>query len=453
MNIITIDCGASFLKGAKFKNGEIISRSEAQAPSVHGSESILDPKQVTALCALVKKMLLELAGEDSEICLALSNEMHGFVLARKNGTPYTDYISWQKEYGTLPVSGRTALQVLGDEAWKEDVIRTGMPLRAGLPSCNLCWMQRAGYMPEREGEQLCFYTLGDYILRVLSGKEPVCHVTNAAATGLYDLCNNRWSSRLIQAVGGAGILFPHVSTESISFNLETIRITAYPALGDQQAALLGAGIHNLTDLSFNLGTGAQVSKLVKEPSFGQGYQIRPYFDGLYLKTIPHLPSGRALNVYFRFVKDILEHFDVREPDERIWDILLHVAENGDGNSLTCGLSFFENPVEACTEGYLSNIGEYDLILDNLVASVFRKMSENFVWAADIVAPDRNEVKRIVFSGGVARKIDLIRRLILQKYQASTDVSVARDETLKGLYWYGQKSMKGSCFDESSNRKN
>jgi len=436
MNIIAIDCGASFLKGAKFKDGRMVNRAEAHSPPVHGTESILRPKQMTALCRLVKTMLLDLAGEDREVCLSLSTEMHGFLLAREDGTPYTDYISWQKEYGTIPVSGRTALQVLREEAREEDILHTGMPLRAGLPSCNLCWLQRAGYL--REGGQLHFYTLGDSILRMLSGKEPVCHVTNAAATGLYDLYNHEWNRRLIPLAGGGAIQFPRVSTESVSFLLEGVRVTACPAIGDQQAALLGAGVRSLTDLSFNLGTGAQVSKLENELAFGSGYQIRPYFDGIYLKTVPHLPSGRALNVYFRFMKDTLGHFGLQEPDEVIWNTFLQAAEAGDGNRMTCGLSFFENPVEALTEGYISNIGEYDLTFNNLAASILRKMSENFVWAAGVVAPEQKDVKRIVFSGGVARRIPLIRRLILRAYQAGTEVSVAEDETLEGLCRYGQK---------------
>jgi len=441
MNIITIDCGASFLKGAKFKNGEIIGRSEEQAPTVHGTESILIPKQITALCALVKSMVLELAGEDHEVCLCLSNEMHGFLLVREDGTPYTDYISWQKEYGTIPVSDRTALQVLGDEVLQDDIAHTGMPLRAGLPSCNLCYLQRAGYLQAEKGK-IYFYTLGDYILQMLSGNNPFCHVTNAAATGLYDLQNNTWNPRLIQAVGGNTIVFPHVSTEGISFVLEGIHIIAYPALGDQQAALLGAGMHSMTDLSFNLGTGAQVSKLEREPEFDKGYQVRPFFNGLYLKTIPHLPSGRALNVYFRFIQDTLEHFGVQERKEVIWDHMLQAAEHGDGKSIKCGLSFFENPVETHTQGYLTDIGEYDLTFNNLMASIFWRMGENFAWAANVVAPDRKKVKRIIFSGGIARKISLIRRLILQAYQTEASVFVAQDETLKGICQYGQERLKG-----------
>lgn len=438
MNIITIDCGASFLKGAKFQAGRMLRRAEAQSPPVHSEGSILHPKQITALCMLVRKMLLDLAGEDREVCLSLSTEMHGFLLAGEDGTACTDYISWQKEYGSIPVAGRTALQVFRDEAREEDVIHTGMPLRAGLPSCNLCWLQRAGYLQGKG--PLRFYTLGDYILRMLSGKEPACHVTNAAATGLYDLYHNVWNGRLIQMVGGDAIQFPRVSTESISFVLEGVRVTACPAIGDQQAALLGAGVCSLTDLSFNLGTGAQVSKLEDGLIFGLDYQTRPYFDGLYLKTIPHLPSGRALNVYVRFMKDMLERFGLQEADEVIWNTFLQAAEAGDGQRITCGLSFFENPVEAHVGGYLSNIGEYDLTLDHLAASVFRKMSENFTWAASMVAPDRENVKRIVFSGGVARKMPLIRRLILCAYQADADVLVAENETLEGLCRYAQKHI-------------
>ena len=54
MNTITIDCGASFLKGARIQNGKIEKRMQLRAPRVQGEEDIRNPVQVRALVPLVR---------------------------------------------------------------------------------------------------------------------------------------------------------------------------------------------------------------------------------------------------------------------------------------------------------------------------------------------------------------------------------------------------------------
>lgn len=87
MKTITIDCGASFLKGALIQNRKIEKRMQLKSPKVHGDEDIKDPVQVQALVPLVLQMVQELAGTETEVRLCISNEMHGFLLAYEDGKP------------------------------------------------------------------------------------------------------------------------------------------------------------------------------------------------------------------------------------------------------------------------------------------------------------------------------------------------------------------------------
>lgn len=435
MSIITIDCGASFIKGALFEDGVIIKQIQKHSPVVHGKEEITKTVQIEALVPLVHDMVLELAEEREEVVLCISNEMHGFLLAYEDGMPYTDYISWQKEYGILGEPEKTPLAILKDINLADEILYTGMPLRAGLPSCNLLYLYQNGYLVK---PRLFFYTLGDYILKKLSGQEPICHPTNAAATGLFDLRSNNWNHKLLQVVGAQDIIFPVIGSEAISFEIEKIKVTAYPALGDQQAALFGAGLTEDNTISFNLGTGAQVSRIVYKPECSKHYQIRPYFDDMYLQTIPHLPSGRALNVYIRFIKGILKAFDRQVSEDEIWEVLLREEKKVTYSSLECDMSFFENPITNTTVGKIENIGEYSLKIGELMYSVFRQMASNFIWAANQIEPDSLLIENIVFSGGVARKIERIRNYIIEHYRKDVKVHVAFDETLMGLYKYGMR---------------
>ena len=221
----------------------------------------------------------------------------------------------------------------------------------------------------------------------------------------------------------------------ISFEFEGKCINAFPAIGDQQAALLGAGFSRDKDISFNLGTGAQVSVLTDVLELSNDYQIRPYFNNMYLKTIPHIPSGRALNVFFRFIKSILNTFDKDIDDELIWNVILESAWNAKSDSgLDIDLSFFENAVTDHLIGAITNISEYSLTMDNFWASVFNKAASNCIEVANRIIRDKLLYDRLVFSGGIARKNNFIRDKIIE-YYPNADYIVAENETLYGLYKY------------------
>lgn len=436
MSTIAIDCGASFIKGALFRNHRIIKSAQRQSPPVHRAGNLLDPVQIKALLALVEDLLAELAelaGESFRLCI--SNEMHGFLLADESGTPCIDYISWQKEYGCEKVDGKSAMEILAAADLSEEILHTGMPLRAGLPSCNLLYLFRKGLL-RHFTEPLYFYTLGDYLIRSLSGQQPLCHPTNAAATGLYDLRRSVWNDRIIRLASGTAIRFPEVGTATMTFVYGGHRVSCLPAIGDQQAALLGAGIA-CGDISFNLGTGAQVSKLTDKLQFSTDFQTRPYFQDRYLMSVPHLPSGRALNVYFRFFKEVLQAFGVdKKTDAEIWDVLLREESRCLSSELQCDLSFFQTPLTDHRVGSIGNIGEYTMSTGTLMKAVLEQMGDNFVSVADKLEPDRTKIRRVVFSGGVARRITSLRTYILRHYAPDKACFVAHEETLVGLDRYG-----------------
>lgn len=168
--------------------------------------------------------------------------------------------------------------------------------------------------------------------------------------------------------------------------------------------------------------------------------MRPYFAGRYLKTIPHLPSGRALNVYFRFVQSIARNYKQEVEDADIWTWILHEVSIKSKNNLHCDLSFFANPITDHENGSITNIGEYDFTVGNLFRSLFRQMAGNFLWAAERLGCGKESVEKIVFSGGIARRIPLIREEILGHYRDGVSYSIGEDETLHGLVKYALQKL-------------
>lgn len=432
MNIIAVDCGGSYIKGALIRDGEIIKSSRRQASGICRETELLRPVRIEQLVALVDEMISDLAAGLLEASLCICNEMHGFLLADADGKPYTDYISWQHEFGGLQK------EILQERVCEEELLYTGMPLRTGLPSCGLLYLSRRGWTDRQKG-RLFFYTLGDYILKRLSGQEPMCHPTNAAATGLYDLRTGNWNPALIRAVSAEHISFPDIGSKEMMFEKDGISITAKPAVGDQQAALYGAGLYREDMLSINIGTGGQVSRIVHQPDVSDQYQIRPYFgENTWIKTIPHLPAGRALNVYIRFIKDILDRFGTAPEEEKIWEILMKAEEDAAPCKMQCDLSFFENAVTDHRMGAITDIEEYGLDAGSLMHTVFRQTAANFVWAAERMMSGGPAVRNVMFSGGAAEKIEKIRTYIMECLPKDLKAYMACGETLMGLYKYGME---------------
>lgn len=167
MNTIAVDCGASFIKGALISEGRICRKIKRQAPGIPKNRDLFSACWINSLLDLVRNMILELGGSEREAVLCISNEMHGFLLAYADGTPLTDYISWQEELGAVEIDGQSSLSILGSRELNREICRTGMNLRNGLPSCNLLYLHRTGAL-KKCTKQIYFYTLGDFILRTIN---------------------------------------------------------------------------------------------------------------------------------------------------------------------------------------------------------------------------------------------------------------------------------------------
>jgi hypothetical protein len=114
------------------------------------------------------------------------------------------------------------------------------------------------------------------------------------------------------------------------------------------------------------------------------------------------------------------------------------VEQAKDSDIQCDLSFFSNPLTAYDHGSLSNIGEYDMNVGQLFQAIFKQMAKNFLRAADIISDNRKHISKIIFSGGVAEKNNIIREVITQHYSKDTSVDIGKDETLYGLGKYALK---------------
>lgn len=444
MTTIAVDCGASFLKMARIEDEIIIKTIMFASDSSEKDLVLLEkdhnlPDKLRFEIGAIRHGLRDLTIPGESIRFGICNEMHGFVLTDMNLNPYMDYVSWQEE---LTANKREDGTIWHDFIHKQvadkDILKTGMPFKKGLPSANLSMLIQEGSF---EYKDVRFYTLGDFLIAWLSENEKILiHPTNAAATGLYDIEASEWNHKLMADLKLDFIRFPAICNDKshIDAHLDERDVMFYPAIGDQQAALLGAGFVSEDQLSVNMGTGAQVSVLAEQTKFSEKYQVRPFFGKHVLLTIPHIPSGRAVNVFFRFVRECMRCTDDSITDEGVWKTITQEVENCRKNNdldqkLEVNLSFFTNAVSDRVTGMIDGISEHNLTIGALFDSVYRKMAMNVIGCASRF-PKMGEIKEVVFSGGIARKNEILRSEVLKGLLIDS-FQVAENETLYGINKY------------------
>lgn len=447
MNIIAIDCGASFIKGALMCPMNTVAHDHRYSIKEKYYKSALNfsgksQPLIKGILSVVTELIETLSQPGETVYLGISNEMHGFIITDKNGKERTDYISWQSELVPKGKDKDEYLKHITGIISEQDVMNTGMPLKLGLPSVNLYYLFAEKILTHSTNEtnRYCFYTLGDYLIRVISGKQPYIHPTNAAATGLYDIHDQSWNGNMLKNLRvDETMCFPEISdTKTITCEFLNRNLIIYPAIGDQQAALYGAGLFDESTLSLNIGTGAQASIVTTStrfPLMKTTHQIRPYLKyGAYLNTIPHIPSGRALNVFFKFVKEIIVRFNNETDDDVIWEYIMEQSLNNKSENLEIDMSFFSNAISDKRTGYISNIKENNLTIGNLFLSAYKTIAKNTYIAAERLT-DLSKIKKIVFTGGVVNKNPFLQKLILDEFAFIHDYHVETEETFKGILNY------------------
>jgi hypothetical protein len=295
----------------------------------------------------------------------------------------------------------------------------------------LFWLAERGELPASPASPL---SLADFVLMRLCDGPPATERT--MALGTLNLATRDWHRGVFEKLGLARLRWP-VLVEAASpvgqFEYGGRRIPCYPALGDQQCALAGALLQE-GELSLNISTGSQVSRIL--PTWRPGdYQTRPYFDGRLLDTITHLPAGRSLNVLVDLLTELASAQGQALADP--WPYIARVAAEAADTDLTVDLAFFAGPLGE--RGMIGNITVDNLTIGTLFRSALRSMAANYETCAARLFPVR-DWQRIVLSGGLPQRVDVLRAFIGERLPGPQRMSAAAEETLTGLLVVGLVAM-------------
>ncbi len=257
-------------------------------------ERLQDPGAIREKAEALVRELLEQAPDVQAI--GVTGQMHGILYLDRQSRPVSPLFTWQDGRGDLPfapgVSWADRLSAL-----------TGYPLSTGYGLVTHFYNLRHGLVPETAA-RLC--TIGDYIAMSLAGQSlPRMEPTNAASLGLLDPDSLAFDPAALERGEIPGTLLPPVSREAF-LGIGALGKPVFQAIGDNQAAFLGAAGSRRDHLLVNVGTGSQICVYSPVYLMVPGLETRPFPDGGWLLVGASLCGGRSYALLEGFFRQTVE---------------------------------------------------------------------------------------------------------------------------------------------------
>ena len=452
MTAIGIDIGSTTIKGALLEPGGNLSKVIEKQPfpepviGLNTSHFEIDPLGVYRAVLKVIRQLLVHSPQANR--LYLCGQMGGAMLCDRNGCPVSRYISWRDQrFFQKDKSGKQLIESVRDMLGNETLAELGQELKSGSTSVLLHTLVKS----QNASEGMYPATIADGVAAYLCRKPPKTHPT--MAIGMLDLkfSNPVWHRGLIDSLQLNHLEWLDLAEIDKPYgiaNIDGVTLEVFPAVGDQQAALLGAGLVP-GELSLNVSTGAQVSCIVDRMTVGQ-HQTRHFFNSQLLNTITHIPAGRSLHSIVDILTELsrVQGLPIGDPWNTLVRLMNEIEFNPTDHKLEVGLSFYSSPVGE--NGYISGITLENFSIGRIMVAATRNLAENLLKCSEMLSTRRNW-SRVRLSGGLAQTLPHLTRYIGHYFGSDVLVeSASIEETLSGLaiLAYG-RDPKYSCGDSES----
>ncbi len=435
MRFAGLDLGGSFLKAAVLdtETGELGEVRRRPFPAflsgrLEGRREV-DAQEIVDAARELLEETIHLAPECGGIWV--SGQMHGVVLCDGRGRARSPFVSWQDQRSLERGSDGERFEVLKARIGPEDIAALGNELRPGVAITTLDVFQEDGMLPDG----LYPVPLSDFVLASIGEMSPVTSPTQGASLGAYNVAAGCWHTEVLRKLGLDRLCWPRICPSLEPWGevrLAGRTLPCLPTVGDQQAALLGAGIQP-GELSLNIATGSQASALCHDAEGGD-FQLRPFFDGTFLRTLTHLPAGRALNALLSLLRELAE-VAVSDP----WKRISEAVDATPQTDISADLSFFS--CSTGREGSLLHLHEENLRTGPLFRAAFEAMAENYTHAATRIFSGE-KWSRVVFSGGVASRLEPLRKVILSRLGQAHRMAGSEEDALFGLMALARAAERG-----------
>ncbi len=265
----------------------------------------------------------------------MCSQMHGMVLINGNGKPVSNCITWRDRRALMPhPSGLGSyFDLLLRRISPEQAQQLGNELKPDRPISYLFWLSEVGEL----GAHAMPASVPDFVLSVLCASKPRVEITNAGAYGALDLTTFNWHHDIIKELRLDHLRWPVIRSQGDiigHLEIDSKPVPCYTPVGDFQCALVRALLHK-DELSLNMATGSQVSRLTSDRRFGS-YQLRPFFAGEFVRTFSDIPGGFSLDALIALLSEVgHSHTDRRT----IWQFIQHAVRDVYDTDLMVDLNF------------------------------------------------------------------------------------------------------------------
>jgi sugar (pentulose or hexulose) kinase len=430
MSFLGIDLGTSFLKGAVLdverRKLEQVCRKPFPEPIADGNpfRCEFDPNAIRSAFRALIDELAPLSPDCEGIVVCA--QMHGLVLMNEGRHAVSNCLTWrdQRAMTQHPSGSGSYFDAILEHTRPYQLRQLGNELEPARPLSFLFWFKEQGTLVPGSTPA----SLADFVISSISGDPPGVDATNASAYGAFNCETSDWHHGLISQLGLDHLKWPRIRKQGEVagyLRVGSRLVPCYAPVGDAQAALAGSLLSS-EELSLNIATGAQVSRLTDQLCLGN-YQTRPYFDGQFLNTFSYPPAGDALNALIGLLTELASEQRVTLADP--WKNIVEAVDKVADTDLAVDLNFFPGPDGSC--GRIDKIRGENLRIGHLFRAAFRGMADSYYRCALTLCPEKNW-NNLVLSGGLARKIQALREEIQKRFVTHYRLTPEAEDTLFGL---------------------
>lgn len=298
MKTLGLDLGTTSICAVVFEKetGVLAAKTVQNAAFLPGErwERTQDAAAISKIAFSLVEELLKAFPDVSAI--GVTGQMHGILYLDAEGRCLSPLYTWQ--------DSRAALGFDETQSWAEHLSRlTGYGVCAGYGMATHYYNVNHGLVPK---DAACFCTIADFLAMRLAGRtSPLLDASNAASFGLFDLQGGRFDEAALRKAGLDTALLPQVSKLAY-LGTGSFQKPVYTAIGDNQAAFLGAVDKKDDSLLINVGTGSQVAVFTPVFLHVPGLETRPFPGGGYLLVGAALCGGRSYALLERFFRQTVQ---------------------------------------------------------------------------------------------------------------------------------------------------
>lgn len=449
--VLGIDIGTTSVSVVAIDEGQLVASSTVvHAATVGGLPQGYAEQAPEKLWQAVLNAVRQVADAVSAaeiVAIGMTGQMHSTLLLDAAGQPCSNVITWQDQRSVVHQSqDGSLLQTLLARIPEEAMLATGCRLAPGYMGTTLFALQVLGQLPP-EFTRVTF--VADWIAGRMCQQAPITDRSHAASSGLYDLVEDAWSSRLMKAAEIDPQWLPEVrSSVSVigELSAEIANATGLVAgtkvcnaIGDNQAAVLSALPNESGVLLINIGTGGQI--VWRTPTFQRvaGMDTRylpsvcPERDSEFMLVGAGLCGGDAFAWINRTIRQWLQAFGVEQSEDMVWQQLAqHIDDlTDDIRPITCEPFFAGTRPDPQRRAVFTDVGLTNFTPANVARSILQGIAETMygVYESATIRPE--PLTRIVMSGNASRQNPLLVNAVATRFGVPTTVSACHEEAATG----------------------